>query len=90
MLDLDKHLEPGMGLGFTVGLLALGSVREVLGAGQLLGVSLFGPNFQPWVVMVLPPGGFFVLGCWLLLFAWWGRRKRRLALAAAGSEGAAP
>ena len=80
----------GMGLGFTVGLLALGSVREVLGAGQLLGVTLFGPNFQPWVVMVLPPGGFFVLGCWLLLFAWWGRRKRRLALAAAGSEGAAP
>jgi electron transport complex protein RnfE len=72
----------GMGLGFTVGLLALGTVREVLGAGTLFGVSLFGPNFQPWVVMVLPPGGFFVLGSWLLLFSWWGRRKRRLALAA--------
>jgi len=25
--------------------------------------------------MVLPPGGFFVLGAWLLLFAWWARRK---------------
>jgi electron transport complex protein RnfE len=73
----------GMGLGFTIGLFALGSVREVLGAGTLFGVSLFGPNFQPWVVMVLPPGGFFVLGTWLLVFAWWGRRKRRLALATA-------
>ena len=66
----------GMGLGFTLGLFALGSVREVLGAGTLFGVSLFGPNFQPWVIMVLPPGGFFVLGSWLLLFSWWARRKR--------------
>jgi electron transport complex protein RnfE len=69
----------GMGIGFTIGLLALGSVREVLGAGTLLGFPLFGAGFQPWVVMVLPPGGFFVLGCWLLGFAWWARRKERLA-----------
>lgn len=69
----------GMGLGFTIGLFALGSVREILGAGKLFGVTLFGANFQPWVVMVLPPGGFFVLGSWLLLFAWWTRRKRQLA-----------
>jgi electron transport complex protein RnfE len=65
----------GMGIGFTIGLLALGSVREILGAGQLFGIALFGPQFQPWVVMVLPPGGFFVLGAWLLLFAWLAKRK---------------
>ncbi len=65
----------GMGIGFTIGLLALGSVREILGAGKLFGITLFGEHFQPWVVMVLPPGGFFVLGGWLLLFAWWARRK---------------
>ena len=59
----------GMGIGFTIGLFALGGVREILGAGKLFGFSLFGPDFQPWVVMVLPPGGFFVLGGWLLLFA---------------------
>jgi electron transport complex protein RnfE len=28
--------------------------------------------------MVLPPGGFFVLGAWLLLFAWWARRRAGL------------
>lgn len=67
----------GMGAGFTIGLLALGVVREILGAGTLFGVSLFGAGFQPWVVMVLPPGGFFVLGSWLLLFAALERRKRR-------------
>jgi electron transport complex protein RnfE len=67
----------GMGAGFTIGLLALGVVREILGAGTLFGVSLFGASFQPWVVMVLPPGGFFVLGAWLLLFAALERRKQR-------------
>ncbi len=65
----------GMGVGFTIGLLALGSVREILGAGKLFGIALFGPDFQPWVVMVLPPGGFFVLGAWLLLFNWLRTRK---------------
>jgi electron transport complex protein RnfE len=69
----------GMGLGFTIGLFALGSVREILGAGSLFGISLFGSSFQPWVVMVLPPGGFFVLGSWLLGFSWWAKRKQRLA-----------
>lgn len=59
----------GMGAGFTIGLFALGGVREILGAGKLFGISLFGPEFQPWVVMVLPPGGFFVLGGWLLFFS---------------------
>ena len=76
----------GMGLGFTVGLIALGAVREILGAGTLFGVALFGASFQPWVVVVLPPGGFFVLGSWLLFFAWWARRKRALATPATVTE----
>jgi electron transport complex protein RnfE len=74
----------GMGVGFTVGLLALGCVREILGAGMLFGVSLFGASFQPWVIMVLPPGGFFVLGTWLLLFAALERRKQRKLAEASG------
>ena len=65
----------GMGIGFIIGLFALGAVREILGAGALFGVPLFGAGFQPWVIMVLPPGGFFVLGGWLLVFSWWARRK---------------
>ena len=58
-----------MGLGFTLALLAMGTVREILGSGSLFGVRLFGESFAPWVIMVLPPGGFFVLGGWLLLFS---------------------
>ncbi len=69
----------GMGIGFTIGLFALGATREILGAGKLFGISLFGDHFQPWVVMVLPPGGFFVLGGWLLLFSLLRSRKEARA-----------
>ena len=78
----------GMSLGFVIGLFALGAVREVLGAGTLFGLSLFGPNFQPWVVMVLPPGGFIVLGGWLLLFSALKRRQEARPAAAGGGHGA--
>lgn len=70
----------GTGFGFTLALLSLGVVREILGAGTLFGLHLFGTDYQPWLVMVLPPGGFFVLGAWLLLFNWLRQRnERRLA-----------
>jgi electron transport complex protein RnfE len=60
----------GMGVGFTFAILCLGVVRELLGNGSLLGVPVLGSQFEPWVVMVLPGGAFFVLGAWLLLFNW--------------------
>lgn len=65
----------GMGVGFTFALLCLGVVREILGSGTLFGLSLFGAEFQPWAIFVLPPGGFFVLAFWLFLFS--VIRKRR-------------
>jgi len=67
----------GMGAGFTVALLCLGTIRELLGAGTILGFHIFSANFEPWVVMILPPGGFFVLGAWLLLFEYLKQRKAR-------------
>ena len=75
----------GMGAGFTFALLCLGSVREILGAGSLFGLPLFGEAFQPWVVMILPPGGFFVLGAWLLVFAWFRRWRERRMMAQQGA-----
>ncbi len=67
----------GMALGFTFALLCLGGVREVLGMGSLFGFSLFGPNYEPWIVMILPPGGFIMLGLILLVFNALGERKAR-------------
>jgi Na+-translocating ferredoxin:NAD+ oxidoreductase subunit E len=75
----------GTGIGFTVALLCLGVVREVLGAGTLFGVPLFGERFQPWVLMVLPAGGFFVLAGWLLLIEFFKQRRERRALEQQGA-----
>ena len=52
----------GMGLGFTLALFALGSVRELFGSGALLGYSVFGPDYQPLLLMILPPGAFIAMG----------------------------
>lgn len=67
----------GAGLGFAAAMFGVGAVREVLGYGSFLGTDLFGPNFQPWAIMTIPAGGFFVLGSWLLLFAWIKDRPAR-------------
>lgn len=69
----------GMGFGFTIAIMSLGVVREVIGMGSLFGVSLFGPHFQPWAIFVLPPGGFFVLAFWLFLFSVMEKRKKARA-----------
>lgn len=76
----------GMGAGFSFALLCLGGVRELLGAGALFGFDLFGAQFQPWVVMILPPGGFLVLGAWLLLFDWLKQRQGQKQAVDAGGQ----
>ncbi len=67
----------GMSLGFTFALLCIGVIREVLGNGSLFNISLFGDNFEPWVIMILPPGGFFALGFLLLFFNWFIQRRKK-------------
>jgi electron transport complex protein RnfE len=57
----------GMGLGFTLALFVLGAVRELFGSGSLFGYAVFGPEYQPLLLMILPPGAFIAMG--LLLAA---------------------
>jgi electron transport complex protein RnfE len=71
----------GMSLGFTMALVLLGGIREILGSGSLFGVPLFGESFEPWVIMILPPGGFLTLGVLLIIFAQVQKnRSRRQAI----------
>ena len=51
-----------MGLGFSVALTILGSVREILGNGSIFGWAPLGASFQPILIFVLPPGAFLTLG----------------------------
>lgn len=58
----------GMGLGFTLGISILASIREILGAGTILGISLFGSGFNPALIFILPPGAFLALGIILAVY----------------------
>ncbi|MDD3050337.1 MAG: electron transport complex subunit E [Candidatus Cloacimonetes bacterium] len=54
----------GMGLGFTFALSVIGTIREILGVGQILGHNIMWESFrnQPMLIAVLAPGAFFTLG----------------------------
>ena len=59
---LDSALDGlGMGLGFTLTLVLMGAVREILGSGTLFGFNLHIP-MEPMIVFITPPGGFLVFG----------------------------
>lgn len=57
----------GIGLGFTMSLAALGTVREVLGTGTFYGAHVFGQSFKPFTFMIEAPGAFICLGLMLCL-----------------------
>ncbi len=70
----------GMGVGFSLALMLLGAIREILGSNALFGYELI-PGFRPAMIMILPPGAFLTIGLLLGLFAL--LRARR---AASGKE----
>lgn len=57
-----------VGAGFTLALVILGAVREILGGGTIFNISLFGESFNPMIVMILPPGAFIALGFIIAFF----------------------
>lgn len=54
------------GLGYTIVLVLVAAIREILAFGTILNIQVVGPNFTPWVVMAMAPGGFFVIS----IFVW--------------------
>ncbi len=79
----------GTGFGFIIALVLMGSVREVLGNGTFLGLSVLGPNYEPWVIMILPPGGFLTLGFILLTLSWVRSRRAPKSMVREWPEGVA-
>ena len=60
---IDSALDGlGMGLGFTCTLAVMSTIRELLGAGTLLGFQIIPKSIEPIGILVTPPGGFFVFG----------------------------
>lgn len=70
----------GNGAGFFVALFSLGSVREIIGSGTILGYSVMPSTFEPWLIMILPAGAFLSLGLLMGLanyYVDWKKEKDR-------------
>jgi len=80
----------GMGAGFTMALLILSSIREILGSGTWFGISLTADYVDPMILMILPPGGFFVFGVMIATqnFLTKGRGVKRKSFSCTGCPSA--
>lgn len=67
----------GMGAGFTISLVLMSAIRELLGAGTLVGVQILPPSIEPMLIMVTPAGGFAVLGVLIAASVWFEQRRAR-------------
>lgn len=67
----------GMGIGFTLALIILAAIRELIGNGTLAGIALFGEDFQAMRYLVTSPGGFITLGLLLGFINWLSLRKQK-------------
>lgn len=56
------------GLGYTLVLLAIAFVRELMGFGTILGFRVLGDWWTPWTIMVMPPSAFFLLAILIWIF----------------------
>ena len=52
----------GMGLGYTWAITLISMIREIMGSGTLFGYPVMGEGFTNWVIAILPPGAFIVMG----------------------------
>lgn len=66
----------GMGVGYTIAMVVLSSVREILGNGTILGISILPEAYEPMMIMVQPPGSFIALGLLIGLVNYLSRRKK--------------
>ena len=77
----------GMGLGFTLALFCMATVREILGSGTWCGITLTANLFDPIAIMKLTPGGFLVYGVLIAIMNKFAKHKpkKKLDCAACGA-----
>ena len=75
----------GRGSGFALAMLLIGVIRELFGNGTLFGVQIMGASYNPALIMVLPPGGFILIGLMIGTFNLIGEYQDK-AKAAAKSQ----
>jgi len=58
----------GMGVGFTLALIVISTVREIIGNGTILGMRVMWQGYTKWLIMMLPPGAFLTMGLAVALY----------------------
>ncbi len=66
----------GMGVGYTIAMVVLSSVREILGNGTIGGLRILPAAYEPMMIMVQPPGSFIALGLLIGLVNYLSKRKK--------------
>lgn len=69
----------GMGCGFTLAMLIISCIRELIGAGTIAGVQVLGAGYDPMLMMVLPPGAFILIGYLVAATKTWNTNQERKA-----------
>lgn len=67
----------GMGTGFTLSLIVLGTIREIIGSKTFFGIQILPEGFEPWLIMILPAGAFLTLGLLLGISNFYSIKKAR-------------
>jgi electron transport complex protein RnfE len=71
----------GMGAGFAGAMLIVGIIRELFGAGTIMGIHVMGVSYNPAMIMILPPGGFMLIGLLIACFNLIGEYQDKLKAA---------
>jgi len=76
----------GMGAGFAGAMVFIGAIRELFGSGTFMGVNILGSAYDPALIIVLPPGGFILIGLMIAGFNLIGEYQDKLKIAKQGSD----
>ena len=91
---LDSAIDGlGMGLGFTLTLVVMGSIREIIGAGSWFGMTIIPESVERFTFMTTPAGGFFTFGILMALVIFienktGNKKKRSVGCEGCPSQGA--
>ena len=67
----------GMGIGFTLALILMASVRELIGNGSWMGITIIPESVDRLTIMTSAPGGFFTFGCLMALVVWFEQSRAK-------------
>ncbi|WP_395151350.1 electron transport complex subunit RsxE [uncultured Allofournierella sp.] len=85
---LDSALDGlGMGLGFTITLVVMASIREIVGSGSWFGMTIIPESIDRFTFMTTPAGGFFTFGILMALVIWLEERLGKKVDRSIGCEG---